>query len=97
MKHLAFFALPFLFACASSRHLAVGDNNDAAAPARTCAGDCHADVHCTPDGHCVISCDGPNGKHCEIEIDCSGATCTVVRCEGTNCGGSSACNKTKPE
>lgn len=77
-------ALVLLAACSSSRHLAVGESGDATA-ARSDKGPCKADVRCLPNGDCLITCTGPNGKTCEVELRCDQDRCEVVRCDGGGC------------
>ena len=71
-------------ACASSRNLAVGEPGPAAAT-DCCEGPCKADVRCLPNGHCLITCTGPNGETCEVELACDQEHCEVVRCDGGGC------------
>ena len=81
--------LSVLCACSSSRNLAVGESTDAAAAPGSGKGPCKADVRCLPNGNCLITCTGPNGKKCEVELKCDQEQCEVVRCDGGGCLGNS--------
>ena len=88
MKIVPFLSASFLAvlsACSSSRHLAVGEGAGDASAAGSGKGPCKADVRCMPDGHCLVTCTGPNGKKCEMELACDEAKCEVVHCDGGGC------------
>ena len=76
-------ALLLLCACSSPKNLAVGEGGGDASAAGKCP--CKADVRCLPNGNCLITCTGPNGKKCEVELACDQEQCEVVRCEGGPC------------
>ena len=75
-------ALVLLCACTSSKNLAVGDGASAAGAGKS---PCKADVTCLPNGNCLVTCTGPNGKKCEIEMRCDEKECEVLSCEGGGC------------
>lgn len=75
MKYLTCLLLAGLLGCGTTRYQ-VGAGDPAA---KASCSDCTATVHCTPDGHCVITCTDGSGAQCEIELACDGEHCTVVR------------------
>lgn len=78
-------ALLLLSACSSPKNLAVGEGGSDATAAGSGKGPCKADVRCLPNGNCLITCTGPNGKKCEVELACDQEKCEVVRCDGGGC------------
>ena len=45
---------------------------------------CEASVTRTPEGNCLVTCQGPNGQSCSIEIACDGDDCHVIGCNPGN-------------
>jgi len=98
MKFVSSIVLITLAACGTTpsgaKHFQVA--GDGAAAKSGCSGACNADVTCTPDGHCVITCTEGAGAQCSVELACDGqGGCEVVRsdCSGASCCASQAANK----
>ena len=94
MKFVTSLLLVTLAACGSTQFKVADDH--AAAAKSDCSGSCDAEVTCTPDGHCVITCTDNAGGTCEVELACDGqGGCEVVRsdCSGSSCCASQSANK----
>lgn len=99
MKFVSSIVLITLAACGTTpsgaQRFQVQGANPAAAKTN-CSGSCDANVTCTPDRHCVITCTDGAGGTCEVELACDGqGGCEVVRsdCSGAGCCASQAANK----
>jgi hypothetical protein len=99
MKFVSSIVLVTLAACGSTpsgtQRFQVEGANPSAAKSN-CSGSCDAHVTCTPDGHCVITCDDGAGRTCEVELACDGqGGCEVVRssCSGASCCAAQAASK----
>ena len=90
LSGVAWFTAPIRGASGPSGPSGIRAADDACKPCPPAAcpapEDCKVDVECTPEGTCLITCEGPGGKRCVIELACSGdGECEVVRCAGADC------------
>ncbi|HTF91020.1 MAG TPA: hypothetical protein VK843_21575 [Planctomycetota bacterium] len=64
---------------AGSLHFAKADSPQAA-PLAPVANACDVSVTCTPEGNCQVTCEGPGGETCSVEIPCDGSACQPAGC-----------------
>jgi hypothetical protein len=88
MRSLIAFVTLFAAACGSTRYGLESDAPKAAAckqEVSSCATECQLQMQHLPNGHCLITCTGPNGEHCEIELARVDGHCVVVRDDCADC------------